>query len=86
MHNLSQIKFYYNHLSNQLPPYFKSIPFSKNKDIHGIQTRYNNDLVNPKIYNDYARYIPRNSLPTLINNLNPFMKEERKRKVGGLRV
>ena len=75
LHNLTQIQFYHKYIHNQLPAYFTNINFPQNKDIHEKDTRNKNSLTNPRIRNDYAKLIPRNSIPALVNNLDDTFKD-----------
>ena len=74
LYNLSIVKFYFNYLNDKLPAYFRQISFPQNRDIHNLDTRFKNDLSNPKINHEFARNIPRNKIPGLINSLGAPMR------------
>ena len=74
MHKLTQLKLYHHHIHGNLPPYFKCIRFPKNRDQHSVNTRFQDRLVNPKPRHEFARKIPRNSIPNLVNDLEPTLR------------
>ena len=71
LYELAQVKFYYKHLSNQLPPYLQSIPFLRNNSYHSYDTRTSDNLRPPNTKTDYSRTTIRNNIPNLINTLSP---------------
>ena len=74
LHVLSQLKLYHRHLNHNLPSYFiNAITFNRNSDNHPstrpFETRFAFKLVSSKPLHEFARKVPRNSIPTTVNSL-----------------
>lgn len=64
---LSQLKFYYKYIHRDLPAYLQNFQFVTRASVHGLNTRYSNELVVPRIYHAFAENSIHYSIPKLIN-------------------
>ena len=71
LHKMSQLKFYHKLVNEELPTYFLAeLVFPRNRDNHDMNTRFGSNLRSARPCHEFARKIPRNSIPGLVNELD----------------
>ncbi|MGB1899487.1 MAG: reverse transcriptase family protein, partial [Candidatus Kariarchaeum pelagius] len=76
IHKIQQYKFYYKFLANDLPSYFRSSFFIPYDRAQSYNTRLQLDLMLPRIKHEFMRKCIRYSIPILINEAPPEIKDK----------
>lgn len=64
---LAQLKFYHKYLNKNIPNYLQKLPFVTRESMHGLNTRFGNELYVYRPNHSFAKKFLRYSLPTLVN-------------------